>query len=469
LTGAQASLLRAGVLFFSILMVCAGSARADIILDSRLAQLLPRKAVWGLVAIDLQTGRQLLSSGTAVDTPLVPASLVKLFVSGAALDRVERNGALDMSTKLLSDGEFRDGMLQGNLYLVGRGNAFLAGSDLAQMVQVLVQQGLRRVNGDIRADDTIFDTAGLQRNRRGAGYAPAGALGLDLHTVVVTVTPTGPGSPPTVTVEPPNDAVRMAVAARSAATGSAPLEVVRLDDCSYKITGNILLDAGSRQWRFPLDDPALYAAGVLKTLLKRSGIEVSGNPGKGRAPADAAILTATAGPEIDRFIREMNVNSLNIAADNLMLLLAESGRGRPGTVKNGREVITDFLGSSGFPHGNVTITDGSGLREDNRVSAGFMAEYLRAVSRRGWFTRFRDSLPKAGMEGTTRSVLHEDARFRVKTGRLERSFSLAGYGSDRNGRPISFAYIVNLPEGMLINLDRCGDEVMKYLGTEALQ
>ncbi len=40
---------------------------------------------------------------------------------------------------------------------------------------------------------------------------------------------------------------------------------------------------------------------------------------------------------------------------------------------------------------------------------------------------------------------YTDTRFRVKSGRLDDVFSLAGYGVDRNGRALVFVFLVNLP------------------------
>jgi hypothetical protein len=42
----------------------------------------------------------------------------------------------------------------------------------------MARKGIRRVTGGIVADDTFFDTRGLERFRKGAGYAPTGALRL---------------------------------------------------------------------------------------------------------------------------------------------------------------------------------------------------------------------------------------------------------------------------------------------------
>jgi serine-type D-Ala-D-Ala carboxypeptidase/endopeptidase (penicillin-binding protein 4) len=431
---------------------------------------LPRDARWALVAVELKTGKELVRAGNALAEPLTPGSLVKLFTAGAVLDRRERRGAPDLTTTILHDGEIRDGVLYGNLYIVGRGNDFLSPADLKDAVRKIADQRIRRITGNVIADDTFFDTKGLERSRTGSGHTPAGALGLDLHTAAVIVTPTGQAKPPLVMVEPPLAAVRLAVEARTTATATSSIKVVQLDDTSYRVTGNISADSGPLKWRFSLHDPALYAAEALKACLKLAGIQAEGNGKKGKTPTNATLLTKIVGPELQNLVRDMNVNSLNVMADNLLLSLGATRYGAPGTRDKGLKAVNEFLGVLDLPHGEMVIADGSGLRDENRMTAGYMAHYLRGVSKKSWFPAFRDSLPRAGLDGTLRNIGYRNERFRVKSGRLENAFALAGYGVDGMGRVIAFAYIVNVSAGGAgMNLELSGAEVMKYLGTEVLQ
>jgi D-alanyl-D-alanine carboxypeptidase/D-alanyl-D-alanine-endopeptidase (penicillin-binding protein 4) len=433
--------------------------------DSFVARLsLPRDARWALAAVELKTGKELVRAGNALAEPLTPGSLVKLFTAGAVLDHREGNGTLNLTTTMSHDGEIREGTLHGDLYLMGRGNAPLSVAELKAAVKKIEELGIHKINGNIIADDTFFDAKGLERSRRGPGYAPAGALGLDLHTMAVTVAPTEPGKPPQVTVEPRYDAVRLAVEARTTASTTNSIKVVQLDDdTSYRVIGNIAADSGPLKWRFSLHEPALYAGGALKASLKQSGVKVEGNAKRGKTPEGAKILTEIEGPELQQLVHDMNVNSLNLVADNLLLLLGAEKFGAPGTREKGLKAVNDFLSTLDLPVGETTIADGSGLREENRVTARYMAEYLGKVARKRWFGSFYDSLPRAGLDGTLREIGYKNERFRVKSGRLENVFALAGYGVDGKGREIVFAYIINVPGAAVMNLERSGAEVMRYL------
>jgi len=275
--------------------------------------------------------------------------------------------------------------------------------------------------------------------------------------------------PPQVTVEPPCDAVRLAVEARTVATVTNGIKVVQLDDTSYRVPGNIAADSAPLKWRFSLYDPALYAAGVLNASLKQIKVKIEGHARKGRAPGNASLLMEIEGPELHKLLRDMNFNSLNVVADNLLLLLGADEYGAPGTREKGLKAVNDFLATLGLPIGEAAIADGSGLSEENRVTARFMAEYLGKAAKKRWFRSFYDSLPRAGLDGTLREIGYKNERFRVKSGSLENTFALAGYGVDAKGREIVFAYIVDVPGATVMNLERSGAEVMRYLGTEVLQ
>ena len=425
---------------------------------------LPRSAQWGLHVIEAKRGREVLQEGTLPQGPLTPASLVKLCTAGA----VSESASLGAETMLLHDGDIVDGTLDGNLYLYGKGNALLTADDMQRVTHALVQKGIRRVKGAVVGDSSYFDTKGLERTRKGAGHAPAGALGLDLHTVAVSVIPTEPGKPPKVTVEPPNASVKLAVSATTIARGNGSISITQIDDTSYRVTGNIPTARGAMKRRFPLADPARYAAETFKTILRQEGITVEGGVGSGKPPADANLLVEIPGPPLKEILGRMNTNSLNVVADNLLLALGAEKYGAPGTLEKGVRAVTEFLQSLDLPMNEVKNADGSGLSSENRVTARFMAEYLQRVSRKPWFRDFCESLPRAGIDGTLKDLGYRNERFRVKSGRLENVYSLAGYGVDAKGREIAFAFIVNTPGASAMNLEQTGADVMRYLASEAL-
>jgi D-alanyl-D-alanine carboxypeptidase/D-alanyl-D-alanine-endopeptidase (penicillin-binding protein 4) len=449
------------VIFASLPSLGTGSSLESVHLNN-FREILPRDSRWGLSVVDIKSGKETVSLGNPNER-LTPASLIKLFISGAALEMESSGKRFLMTTDILHDG-YKDGTtLNANIYLKGNGNCLLSVDDLKSAARFLKDKGIQKVTGQVVADATRFDVRGLERTRKGTGHTPVSALGLDLHTVSVSMGPAGAGKPPKVTIEPPNDMVRFAVAARTTAAGTSSIEVKQIDDGSYRISGDIPAGSTPTKKRFPLSDPARYTAGSFRTILRQAGIVVAGDISQGNVPDGAVVLTRIPGPSLNRFITEMNMNSLNVAADNLLLALGETSDSQPSNRGKGLDVLKAHISRHGLSDTDVTVVDGSGLLSSNKVTPRAMARYLASVSKQAWFGDFRNSLPRPGLEGTIKESSFRNEHFRVKTGNLENVTALAGYGVDRGGREIAFAFIVVTPTVFPPNAHRITDEILGYL------
>ncbi|MHC1696622.1 MAG: D-alanyl-D-alanine carboxypeptidase [Geobacteraceae bacterium] len=63
-------------------------------IGKRLEPFLPENSEWALTVVDLETGKQVLETGNSLGERLVPASLMKLLITGAVLDYAERGGTV---------------------------------------------------------------------------------------------------------------------------------------------------------------------------------------------------------------------------------------------------------------------------------------------------------------------------------------------------------------------------------------
>lgn len=421
-------------------------------------------ADWAFSAEDVRDEEKITERGNAGDSRLVPASLVKLFVTGAFAELSEV--PLRMSTIIAMTGKTAHGILKGNIVIKGGGNPFLSTTDLQSVIEKMKSEGLNHVAGNLVLDDTLLEITPLQGRHEGPAYSSAAALGLDLHSIAVTVEPATEGKPPKVNVEPPNSEVRVAVSALTLSLTPGTIEVKQLDDLSYQVTGVIPVKSAPFRRRFALVDPALYAAATFKTVLEKAGITVQGGIKRARMTDTATVVATIPGPDFKQVLHDMNVNSLNVVADTLQLLLGAERYGAPGTREKGVQAVRQFLAELDLPMDQVVLSDGSGLSEQNRVTPSFMTHYLRSVAKKRWFPAFRSSLPRAGYEGTVRDLAFHDSRFRVKTGVLKNVLALAGYGVDAGGREIAFTYIVNGPGAGLLPLEPVGGDVLRYLANE---
>lgn len=189
----------------------------------------------------------------------------------------------------------------------------------------------------------------------------------------------------------------------------------------------------------------LVTTGAVLDAVEKGEIAPEAFVGAGTGRGKRGKSDVDAGFRLDRYLRQMNVHSVNHMAEHLFQCIGEVRFGPPATPEKGSRAIALYLGPFDLPAGGITMVDGSGLSRQDRVTARAMASYLEQVTRRPWFSRFLATLPRPGVEGTVRDLGYVNRRSRVKSGRLDDAFSLAGFAADRDGREVVFVFLVNFP------------------------
>ena len=236
----------------------------SIILKDSIQTTLPANAKWSFSAIDNDNHKKIVDEGNAKDIPLTPGSIVKLFVTAAVLDLNEKE-RISLDTIISYDGNIRGKKLIGNLYLKGSGNAFLSADDLNKAVHALLSKGITSISGEIIIDDSLFAVEELRTGYQGPAYSTPSQLGLDMHTVSITVS----GRHNEARLNPPNDSVRINF------NPDGKPDIRQIDDLTYEVSGKFS-DQNMIRKRFPLKNPSIYAALTFKTLLKEKGIRLEG-------------------------------------------------------------------------------------------------------------------------------------------------------------------------------------------------
>jgi D-alanyl-D-alanine carboxypeptidase/D-alanyl-D-alanine-endopeptidase (penicillin-binding protein 4) len=109
----------------------------------------------GALVRELDSGATLYER--RADGRRVPASVEKLFTTSTALLRFGSGGTL--ATRVLTDGTVGpDGVLRGDVYLVGGGDPTLTGSHLERLARRLATQGVTAIEGRIYGDESLFDS-----------------------------------------------------------------------------------------------------------------------------------------------------------------------------------------------------------------------------------------------------------------------------------------------------------------------
>jgi D-alanyl-D-alanine carboxypeptidase/D-alanyl-D-alanine-endopeptidase (penicillin-binding protein 4) len=335
----------------------------------------------------------------------VPASTMKLATAMAALDILGADAKF--TTRFVASDPPTNGVIEGDLFIVGGGDPLLATSgyktvfddpdqfyeDFTTVADSLNAAGIRSIRGDLVGDDSRYDA--------------------------VRWVPTWP--------------------ARYQVGGTvAPLSALLVNDgnTGYTDTPN---DATSN--RKAGDSPLLFAQ-TLRTVLNSRGITVEGVATTGRAPSDGEEVASFDSVPMSQVLTEMLKNSDNTTAELVLKEIGLQSRGQ-GTTAAGIEATKESLKNQSFDVTDLVMLDGSGLDTGNRMSCELSLALVSAVSQR---PEFSDALPLGGKSGTLRKRMlatPSTGRVRAKTGTLNSVNALAGFADTPQGSTLSFAFMHN--------------------------
>jgi D-alanyl-D-alanine carboxypeptidase/D-alanyl-D-alanine-endopeptidase (penicillin-binding protein 4) len=346
----------------------------------------------GLLVINGETGAPVCARAAAKPRPL--ASNMKLFTTSTALSRLGPQSRIP--TLLETDGGAdRNGVLHGNLYLIGGGDPALAtpsfyrrflgglGTNLFLLKRAVREAGIRSVTGRLYADDGVFDRL---RGVADSGYATSSEIG--------------------------------------------PLSGLDFDSGYASASASAFAT-----------DPAETAAETLAQSLRGAGVQISTDVGLGTAPPFSTELARIESPPLTEIVNTTNVYSDNHFAEMLIKLLG-ARFGGSGSTAAGAQVVEQF--ARGHASG-VHAVDGSGLTRSNRASPKQVVGLLKSMRNNAVGDEFIQDLALAGHEGTVADRMHGTAaygRCRTKTGTLTGVSNLSGYCFNRSGKLMIFSILM---------------------------
>jgi serine-type D-Ala-D-Ala carboxypeptidase/endopeptidase (penicillin-binding protein 4) len=324
------------------------------------------------------------------DRALIPASNEKLYTTAAALLRFGPSATLTTTVRTRSatriDG---DGVLHGDLYLVGAGDPSLGDGALRRLAAQLAGQGIRRLTGTVKGDESVFDAL---RGSADSHFRPDYDLGGWLGGLTWAHGHTGPGG------------------------------------------------------------PAKVAAARLQALLRARGIRagrraVAGRLAQAQAGGEDAAGQGTVLAEVRSQTMAQVIASTNQPSDNFYaetLLKALGARfGAAGSTAAGLAVARSALARIGV---SPRMADGSGLSRADRTTPRQVVTLLRQIRDGELAAAFEASLSVPGSSGTLRRRMRGTAaagRCPAKTGTLHDVSALSGYCHTAGGDLIAFSFIEN--------------------------
>lgn len=426
----------------------------------------------GIYAISVSTGEVIYQR--EADKLLIPASVSKVFTSYSLLKKLGPAATFD--TKVYQTGILSKGKLTGDLYLKGGGDPSLVSERMWMLVNELVRSGIRTINGNLVADGSFFDSIRNPKSRptylKDQAYnAPVGGLSFNFNTTTIYAKPGDkPGDPPVVYTDPENSYIDVVNQAKTGKAGSKnSLMVQRTSFVKGDIGDTVLLRGsipiGSNEKRFfrNIVNPTLYTAHMFRTFWERRGLVFSGNVIEGTVPKNAHQILSFDSIPIWQIIWGMNKFSNNFVADQLMKKLGAEMWGAPGTMKKGLSALHEVLEDIGIPKNAYSISDGSGLTRNTKVTAKQVTRVLQAAYQDfSVKPEFIASLGIAGEDGTLRRRMPGSlakGKLRAKTGSLDGVTALAGYVPSLNDEIIAFAILLNDPRGKYGRMTHWADKI----------
>jgi D-alanyl-D-alanine carboxypeptidase/D-alanyl-D-alanine-endopeptidase (penicillin-binding protein 4) len=423
-----------------------------------------RHAVLGFCVVDAAGGAVVFERNVQVG--LAPASCQKLFTSAAVLDLL--GPGYRYVTRLGYDGKIREGVLNGNLYLIGSGDPTLGSwrydstkeeAVLRRLAGAVKKEGIRKYTGNLVVDDSRWGTDVLPRGwiwEDIGNYYGAGAWGLNWHenqydvrlqagkTVGDPVKITGTGGE-IIPIAWINELT-------TGAPGSGDNAYIFLPPYGRIafLRGTVPLQKEEMVISGSLTIPARHAGGLLQNELREEGIAGGGDVEialeftmkKDTIPRPTQFIGESVSPRLDSINYWFLKKSINLYGEALVKTLALEKTGSAGTEK-GVELVRDFWEQRGIDRSAIHIIDGSGLSPQNRVTADALVKVLQYARTRPWYAAFYQALPLI-------NGMH------MKSGAIGGARSYAGYQLAADGKEYVFSIIVN-------NYDGSSSEMVKKL------
>ena len=388
-------------------------------------------------------------------TALIPASSFKTLTTATALEILGPD--FHFTTELKSTAPIQEGVIRGDLVIVGGGDPMLKLDDLKAWAADLKQRGLVRITGTIRVDPSFFSGSLYgdfwNWGDIGNGYG-SGVAGLNLnHNRYIVMFQAGPevGSPAQllgINLEVPGAIWKNEVTTGPADSGDGVMIHGGENTNAIHLRGTVPLGATKFQARGAVPDPARFAAHHFRAALLAAGIQV-GSPGTGAGPAKksgngsgtakssgSGVATSIApaspshslikhdSPPLLDIIKSIHKVSDNQETECVFRMLGLKA-GKPSA-----EVIREHWKTRGLEFAGLRMEDGSGLSR---------ADFIRPLD----LARLQ-FVAGTGPQGIAykASLLTENG-LTWKIGAMSGIRTYTGYAKTKSGEEYSYALMVN--------------------------
>lgn len=402
------------------------------------------------------------------DMPLLTASNMKTISTGMALKVL--GPEYRFTTKIGYTGDIRDGVLNGDLYIIGGGDPTLGSRDTVAYpidsifgvwTNAVRMAGISTINGNIIGDERYFENEIVPESWTVSnlgptfGSAPCGLSFMENAQDFMFVNSGEEGGKVKIEKVYPvvpglliDNTMKAAGRKTGDRTSYHTTDLARI----VKFSGTLAKERDTVRFSGSNKFPGVACAEEFrKFLLSRN---INSNPvaydsrNYGVAmPENIKVIGETYSPKLSAIINVTNRISNNFYAETMFKTIGKTITGT-GSYDSSRVAVLKLFKEMGLPSRGYTQVDGSGLSRQNYVSSRFFCKYFTLMKESNTFGNFFESLPRPGGPGTLKSVLSDvdpavKSKLHAKSGSLSNVRCYAGYVEKENGGMYTFAILIN--------------------------
>lgn len=402
---------------------------------------------FGYILVDIETGKVVDERGA--DELLIPASLSKIPTSIAAM--TTHGPGAQFATRLQADGAIANGVLDGDLYLVGGGDPTLETADLVALATQMQAAGIYSITGRfIYYTGALPHSHWLDRTQPWqAPYNPS-MSGLNLNFNRVQFRWARENGFLRVRGAAVSDGRVMpapSVQFRVSPDGPEMLHDTISGVETWTLRQSLLTGKGQR-W-LPVRKPGAFAAGVFQEVCAQMGILLPPAEKAKQAPKGKQVASHIS-DSVYEMLHGMLKYSNNLTAEALGASAGYASGKTPRTIREAaaltaRLMVKEVGGVGGRGWNGFALENHSGLSVLSRSTPRQMAYMLRAAERK-WGERYLALFTNKSMTpqrmGLPAGTLPPKHFILGKTGSMHFVRGLAGY-LQVNDRKMAFAFMSN--------------------------
>ena len=437
-----------------------------------------RRGQVGVKIVSLDTGKVIFEENA--EKYFMPASNMKNFTVATALEKLTPEFRFVTSVFAPSTPD-STGLIKGNLRIFGRGDVSISTSfsdgnyykGLDDLADKIVAAGVKRVEGDLIADETYFvgDPVPGEWERDDLQWyygAEISALPINDNAIDLSVKPGPSGYPCSVKMSPFNPVVRIVNQCVTTAAGTLRTLKIekKIDRNIIEISGALPVGNAGFNRSVTVSRPAELFVALLKERLAAKGVTVTGqtravNTTSTGLPTEPTVeIAKLESPPLSLIAAKTMKPSQNMYTETLLWTLGENARAAatvpgggvaPVSTANssdlGLSAVSRFLTEIGVAPDGIIQHDGSGLSRLNLITPAAVVQLYSYMGKRSRYSQtWRDSLTIGGVDGTLRNRFkgtRASGNVRGKTGTIEQVSALSGYIRTAAGEELVFSMVVN--------------------------